>query len=229
MLEARYAVLIANGIFHKEPKFQPLRCPENDVEGMREVLTSKTHGLFDPSHVTMLKNAPHYDVQLALNQVLRQSGKDDLVLIYYSGHGLLDELGRLHLATVDTFLGALESTSVPMQQIKSYIDLAYCNKIVLILDCCYSGSAGDVFMKSNAVDEQLKQVSGGQGVYVLTASTSAQIAQEKETDRYGLLTKHILEGLGDWSADADGDGFISVDELYAYVHRRVREESPQNP
>lgn len=229
MPEVRHAVLIANGIFPKEPKFQPLRCPENDAEGMREILTSKTLGLFDPSHVTVLKNAPHYDVQLALNQVLRQSGKDDLVLIYYSGHGLLDELSRLHLATSDTFLGALESTSVPMQQIKSYIDLAYCNKIALILDCCYSGAAGDVFMKSNAVEEQLKQVSGGQGVYVLTASTSAQIAQEKETDRYGLLTKHILEGLGDWSADTDGDGFISVDELYAYVHRQVREESPQNP
>jgi len=135
-----YAVLIASSQFPKEPKLQPLRCPENDVDGLRDRLVLPPSGLFDPSSVTVLKNAPHYDVQLAIDQSLQKAGKSDLVLIYYSGHGHLDEFCRLHLTTVNTVLGTLASTSVPIHVIKSYLEVARSNRIVLILDCCFSGA-----------------------------------------------------------------------------------------
>jgi WD40 repeat protein len=230
MAETQYALLIASSTFPKEARLQPLRCPENDVDGMRDRLTSPPFGLFNSEQVKVFKNAPHYEVLLAIEQVLRSAGKNDLVLIYYSGHGEVDEAGRLHLATSNSMLDALASTSIPVHVLKSYIEVARSNRIVLILDCCYAGAAGKMFnFRSDPVGEELKQVSSGQGIYVLTASTAVQTAQERETDRYGLMTKHILDALTEPDADVDQDGFISMDELYTYVHSHVRREVVQTP
>jgi WD40 repeat protein len=228
MPEARHAVLIGNSNFPDEPRLSPLRCPENDVAGIRERLTSPRNGLFDPLHVTAIVNAPSHEVLQSVERTIRQVTRNDLLLIYYSGHGQCDEAGRLHLAALNTRLDTLGSTSVPIDQIKSYIDLAKTNRIVLILDCCYSGAAGGAFMKGG-VDEELQQVSRGQGIYIVTASSAIQVAQEKEGDRYSLLTKHLLDGLSEKEADVDGDGFISMDELYAYVDKNVRLEGAQQP
>jgi WD40 repeat protein len=228
MPEARHAILIGCGSFPEDSRLQTLRCPENDVDGIAEVLTSAAHGLFQETAIHVLKNRPHGEILLALNKILQSARKDDFILIYYSGHGKPDQAGRLHLATADTTLDALGATSLPMENVKSFIDICASNKIVIILDCCFSGAAGELFLKGD-VNQQLNTVSQARGIYILTASTALQVAQEKEGERYGVLTKHIIEGVKEHGADADGDGLVTMDELYSYVHRRVMEESPQQP
>ena len=96
----RYAVLVAASNFPDDEKLTDLRCPDNDVAGFNEVLTSEAHGKF--SDTVVLKNEPHFEVLRHVNRVLKNADKDDLVLIYYSGHGKLDGAGRLHLATSRT-------------------------------------------------------------------------------------------------------------------------------
>ena len=229
MSERRYAILIASSQYAHEPKLLPaLRCPENDVEGLSLILTSDKHGLFKTEDTIVLKNKPSYEVLLAINGVLQEAGKNDLVLIYYSGHGKLDAAGRLHLATTDTRVKVLESTSVPVSSIRNYIDTSPSNKVILILDCCYSGSVASAFMKGS-VDEQLQQVSDARGIYILTASTAIQVAQERSEDKFSLLTKHLLQGIEEGAADADDDGEVTVDELYSYAYARMQKESFQVP
>ena len=226
MSERRYAVLIAGSQFPDEPKLQPLRCPENDVDGLHEVLSSKTYGDFTDALV--LKNVPHYEALLKINQVLKRAEKEDFVLIYYSGHGKLDMAGRLHLATFNTTVDALEATSIPVESIRNYVDVSPCSKVALMLDCCFSGAVGAAFARGN-LDDQLRLASGGRGTYLMTASTGIQVALEKEQDRYGVFTKHVIEGIRGGGADLDGDGCVTMDELYRYVHGRVLDEGFQEP
>lgn len=229
MSERRYAILIASSKYTCDPKLLPeLRCPEMDVEGLSEILTSEKHGLFTESDALVLKNKPSYEVLRAINRVLKQAGKNDLVLIYYSGHGKLDPAGRLHLATSDTVIQELESTSVPVSSVRNYIDISPSNKVILILDCCYSGSVGSAFLKGS-VDDQLQQVSDARGIYIMTASTAIQVAQERAEDQYSLLTKHLLEGIEEGRADADDDGQVTIDEIYSYAYQRMKKESFQVP
>ena len=226
MADRRYAVLIAGSRFPDEPRLQDLRLPENDVDGLNAVLGSEERGQFSQTYV--LKNRPSYEVLRQINQVLRQVEKTDLVLIFYSGHGKLNRTGQLHLATVDTVLDALESTSVPVQSIKNFVDVSPSTQVALILDCCYSGAVGGAFTRGD-VDEQLQSMSAGRGTYIMTASTGTQVAVENESDEYGVFTNQVIRGIERGEADQNGDGLITMDELYSYVRDRVREEGAQQP
>src|SRR6185369_10383809 len=70
----------------------------------------------------------------------------------------------------------------------------------------------------------------GRGRTVLTASDSTQYAFEGDQPHgqaaQSVFTRYLVEGLRDGSADLDGDGDITVDELYAYVHDRVVAQTP---
>ncbi|CAK8723210.1 hypothetical protein GCAAIG_12930 [Candidatus Electronema halotolerans] len=224
----RYAILIAASKFPEEPGLTELRCPENDVDALHELLISPNCGLFDKKNTLVLKNAPSHEVLYKIETVLNDAGSEDLVLIYFSGHGKLNAAGRLCLATVNTKLRALGSTSIAAEQIKRFFDTASTRKRILILDCCYSGAAGAEFVKGG-VDDQLQLMSGGQGTFIMTASTAFQTAVEKEGDSNGLFTKHLLEGIRSGEADRDDDDLISVDDLYEYVHEKVQAEGAQVP
>jgi hypothetical protein len=226
MIEERRAILIASSQFPEEPKLPRLRCPENDVEGLNQLLGSETHGGY--REVVPLKNRPHYEVLRTINKALRQAKKEEFVLIYYSGHGKLDRAGHLYLAATNTEVEALEATSIPVATILDFIRLSSCRNVGLILDCCYSGAVGDSIFKGG-VEEQFQQASSSSGVYILTASTGVQVAEEREKDENGLLTKHIIQGIESGEADLKEDGYVSMDELYEYVHRKVTQEGFQKP
>lgn len=193
MIEQRHAILIASSYYSKDPQLiERLRCPNNDVDGLAEVLAAKDYGAFiDP---IILKDLTHYDVLRQINLVLSQAGKDDLVLIYYSGHGKLNRNGQLHLTTVDTEVSLLDTTSIPVERIRNLIDMSRSKKIVLILDCCYSGRVQDAFLKSG-VDDHLKQVQINQGIYILTASTGIKWLEKRRETNTVTLPSTLLKEL----------------------------------
>jgi len=117
-----------------------------------------------------LKNVGSNKAIREIHKILNDAQKDDLVLIYYSGHGKLNSQGHLYLATKDTENHLLETTSISMEEIKRLMDASRSNKQVIILDCCYSGAAGKVFTKGS-FDDQLQVVFGGSGTFLMTAST----------------------------------------------------------
>ena len=225
-LGKRYGVLIASSRFPDEPKLEDLNCPENDVDGLSAILNDAAVGGF--TDLVVIKNQPHHVVLRGIHQVLRKAGRDDLVLIFYAGHGKLDRAGRLHLATADTVNAELETTSVPATRIRELIENADTSKTALILDCCYSGAIEKSFLRGS-VDEQLNIMGGGRGTFIMTASTDVQTAREEVRDGFGLFTKHVIGGIEGGAADADGDGLVTMNELYKYVHRQVLAESHQEP
>ena len=224
------AVLIGSSTFpNSRGALRPLRCPAADVEAMRGALADEERCWFNPIHI--LLDASHNDVLVRINEVLRDADKEDLVLVYYSGHGLLDTLGKLHLATADTDETLLPATSVPLSAIRDCLLHSRCQRFVLVLDCCYAGAAGRQF--AGKVKERLDEFSGdlpgGVGEFVLTASTAVEAAEQKENDRLSVFTKHFVNGIRSGAADTDGDGLIRLEELYEFVRGGVLAESHQEP
>ncbi|MCI5188519.1 MAG: DUF1566 domain-containing protein [Candidatus Electrothrix sp. AS4_5] len=224
--EKRYAILIGSSKYPNEPGLTELRCPEKDVDALNAVLRSSDFGGFTKTFA--FKNSPSHEILEKIETVLADAGREDLVLIYFSGHGKLNPAGQLCLATVNTKIKALGSTSIPVSWIKSYFDHSASQKKILLLDCCYSGAVGKDFIRGG-VDDQLQLMSRGQGTFIMTASSGIQTAVEKEGDQYGLFTKYLVYGIQSGEADKDEDGFVDMQELYEYVHEKVREEGAQEP
>ncbi|MCI5136255.1 MAG: DUF1566 domain-containing protein [Candidatus Electrothrix sp. AW2] len=224
--EKRYAILIGSSKYPNEPGLTELRCPEKDVDALNAVLRSPDFGGFTETFA--FKNSPSHEILEKIETVLADAGREDLVLIYFSGHGKLNPAGQLCLATVNTKIKALGATSIPVSWIKSYFDHSASQKKILLLDCCYSGAVGKDFIRGG-VDDQLQLMSQGQGTFIMTASTGIEVAVEKEGDKYGLFTKHLVYGIQSGEADKDEDGFVDMQELYEYVHKKVQEEGAQEP
>uniref|UniRef100_UPI0040574FC7 caspase, EACC1-associated type n=1 Tax=Candidatus Electronema sp. TaxID=2698783 RepID=UPI0040574FC7 len=219
----KYAVLIGNSQFPDEAdksKLPALACPEKDVEALSKILASD-RGEFD---VLPLKNEPSYKILRELQRKVKQTESDDLLLLYYSGHGKPNRSGMLHLTTFDTVIAELETSAIPISRVYDILGTGKCKKIVIILDCCYSGAAGQGF--KGAIDDQLQQLNNARGTYLVTASTELQVAHESAAEGFSLFTKHLIIGLETGEADKDGDGWVSMNELYDYVQSKVVTENP---
>jgi hypothetical protein len=224
----RFAIIIGCNNYPKDPEqFSTLRSAENDAKGVRDILVDKCN--FNNENIKLFTSEAHWEILREINMRLKQVQSNDFVLIYFSGHGKLDEENIVHLAVSNTEVCALDATSLPVSSIKYYIDKSSTNRVVLILDCCYSGALGRLFSKGSVDDALRVAAKEGKGKYMLTASTGIQVAHEKEGEEYSNFTKYFIEGLKTGNADLDNDGKITVDELYTYVHAKVKEDNFQEP
>ncbi len=205
-----------------------LTAPEHDAEALAEVLADAEIAGFD---VTTMINQPHHVVGEAIADFYADCRRDDLTLLYFSGHGLKDDEGRLHLAMTNTRREALLFTAISAAQLNDAMDACGSRRKVLVLDCCYSGAfpAGRTAKADEAV-HTLERFQG-KGRAVLTASDATQYAFEGNalsgSAASSVFTRHLVEAIRTGAADLDEDGDIALDELYSYVRERVVAEMPQ--
>ena len=155
--------------------------------------------------------------------------RDDLLLLAFSGHGILDERARLYFATTDTRVDRPRSTAVPAQFVHDVMEECRSRSQVLVLDCCNSGAFGRGVKAGGAIGTGSRFE--GRGRIVITASDALQFAFEGERiegePARSVFTGVLVEGLTSGEADRDGDGWITLDELYDYAFERVVETSPR--
>lgn len=222
----RLALLIAT-YDYQDNDLRRLTAPAHDAEALADILRDPDIAGFD---VVTLDNEPHHVVGEAVGEFFRDRQRDDLVLLYFTGHGVKDESGLLYFAMSNTRRNNLMFTSLSAEQIDQAMSASRSRQQVLVLDCCYSGAfpAGRLTKGDTAV-HTLSRFQG-RGRTVLTASDALQYAFEGREVHgqasQSVFTRHLVEGLREGSADLDGDGDITLDELYHYVHDRVTDEVP---
>ena len=97
---AKVALLI--GVSEYEPGLNPLPAAVKDLDALKEVLLNPDIGGFAKSDVVILKNPERQVMEESIETLFANRHKDDLVLLFFSGHGIKDDTGRLHLATSKT-------------------------------------------------------------------------------------------------------------------------------
>ncbi|HEY3312829.1 MAG TPA: caspase family protein [Anaerolineales bacterium] len=227
-MSGKYALIIGNTDY-TDPGLAQLAAPGKDAEDFARVLRDKEIGAFD--EVNVLLNQPEYTVRESIDDFFNQKKPDDLLVLYFSGHGVRDELGSLYLAVKNTNRNKLRATGIKSDYIREAMDQSRSRRQVLILDCCNSGAFAQGTKGATGVSiGTASAFEGGYGRIILTASDSTQFAWEGdkvigETDN-SLFTHYLVEGL-EGAADSDGDGRITVDELYDYVYDKVKSATPK--
>ncbi|WP_204151965.1 GUN4 domain-containing protein [Leptolyngbya sp. CCY15150] len=221
---ARVALLIGTGTYGDG--FKPLPAAPKDVEAIAAVLRDPDMGGFD--QVEQLIDQPHSTVSETIETWLRARQKDDLALLYISGHGVKDDQRDLYFAACNTKKqkeNLVRATAIPASVVRDRIRESKAKRQVIILDCCFSGAFGDLLAKDdNTID--LETLLGAEGRVVLTSSSSLQYSFEQRDGALSIYTHCLVEGIRTGAADVDDDGAISVQELHDYAKRKVQEESP---
>ena len=220
----KIALIIGNNEY-QDANLAKLVTPQEDVNDLAEVLRASDIGGFD--HVTTLINESDANVRLGIEDFFTDKKPDDLLVMYFSGHGVRDEEGKLYLAVNNTRPNRLLATAVPAEFITSLMDRSRSKRQVLILDCCHSGAfaQGAKAVTGESAGTGPAFEGSGYGRVVLTATDATQYAWEGDKvigqAENSVFTHHLIEGLKTGAADADGSGRITIDEIYDYVYGQV--------
>jgi uncharacterized caspase-like protein len=233
MAGERYALLIASSEYQNE-SLQRLSAPPADVEALSDVLRRTDLGGFD---VKTLVNQPRAIVELAIQEFFLERKRDDLVLLYFSGHGLKNESNNLYFAMTDTKRRYLEATAVSSRFVLEMMQNSSARQQIVLLDCCFSGAfpRGCTFRADETIGSGHYFDVKGIGHAILTASDDMQYAFEGDEITMqkvtpSIFTEIVVKGIASGEADTDLDGNITLDELHVYVVERLRaRNSRQNP
>ena len=226
-MSGKFALIIGNTEY-TDPGLAQLTAPGQDAEDFARVLEDREICAFD--QVNILLNQFSSTVIETIDEFFDQKKPDDLLVLYFSGHGLRDELGALYLAVKNTNRARLRSTAVKSDYIRDAMNQSRSKRQVVILDCCNSGAFSQGMKAEVGGTMGMVSAFEGYGRYVLTASDEIQFAWEGdkiigETEN-SLFTHFLLKGLrGD--ADSDSDGRITVDELYDYAYEQISRLTPK--
>lgn len=226
MPEKRVALVIATDRY-EDAELAQLRAPAQDGEALAAVLRNADIGGFA---VETLFNLPAHKLNQALEAFFADRGREDLLLLYFSCHGVKDEDGRLYFAAADTRRKLLRSTAVSAGYVNELMTRSRSRRQVLLLDCCYSGAFARGMLPKGDDAVGSGERFEGRGRVVLTASDAMQYSFEgdevKGQGRRSVFTRFLVQGLSTGEADRDADGRVSLDELYDYVYDRVVQEAP---
>jgi hypothetical protein len=226
-MSGKYALIIGNTEY-TDPGLAQLTAPGKDAVDFARVLRSRDICAFDD--VNVLLNQPEYMVRGAIDEFFDQKRPDDLLVLYFSGHGVRDEIGALYLAVKNTIRTRLRSTAIKSDYIRETMDQSRSKRQVVILDCCNSGAFSQGTKAEVGGAMGLTTAFQGYGRFVLTASDATQFAWEGnkvigETQN-SLFTHFLVKGL-EGEADSDGDGSITVDELYDFAYEQISRVTPK--
>ncbi len=225
---AKIALLI--GVSEYQSDLNPLPATIQDIEAMRRILQNPDMGGFAEENVKLLKNPDRQQMEENIEELFAQRHRDDLVLLFFSGHGITDDDGRLYFATQTTRIAQGElkrSSAVSASFIHESMTRSRSKRQVVILDSCFSGAFVKGLSPKNAVTVDIRKQLGGEGRAVLASSSSTQYSfGEKDGNKPSIYTRYLVEGIETGAADLDSDGLISVDELHEYASRKVRDATP---
>jgi hypothetical protein len=224
---ARYALLIGVSEFVDE-RLARLNAPINDVIALRGILQDSSRGNFNSVELSL--NEDYLPVRDRLSRLFRGRAPDDLLLLYYSGHGILGRSNRLFLATAGSDLDGPGDRSISARDVREFVDDSRATRQIVILDCCHSGAFAEhaKAAAAPAVTEETFSASDA-GLYVLTAADALQFAWDGADLRVGSagatgfsqFTSWLVDGLEKGEAAPDNEN-ITMDALYRYLFRRAR-------
>lgn len=230
-MTSKFALVIANTEY-QDASFAKLTAPGRDAEEFAQVLRDVELAAFDD--VQVLLNDGESKIRRSIARFFADRKRDDLLLLYFSGHGIRNAQGQLFLAANDTEISILEATGIPADFITYAMNNSRSQRQLLILDCCNSGAFAHGSKSASAVGKSMGIATAfegsGFGRVVLTATDATQFAWEGDkvigNTQKSVFTHFLIEGLKG-EADRDGDGRIHVDELYDYAYEQVVRRTPK--
>ncbi len=228
----RWAVCIGVSDY-KDPDLADVPYARNDARDLAAALRS--HGGFDQVLAftdDMNSKDPGYpsrkNILSGLDRIRSKLGRDDVILFFFSGHGVTDPGGRSFLLPADAMVRNIPSTSISLEAVQDLLAADEPGRRILILDA----ARREIWRKGPLLrgiypDRYLRdRVSA-----VFYAAREGAFSHDHESARYGVFGAAVIAGIqgeADREVGGNNDGVVSIMELGAYVDEKVGVWSMEN-
>lgn len=188
----------------------------------------------------------------AAREFLEQAGRDDVVIVFIAGHGMLDDNYDYYFGTHDINFYNPAEGGILYSDVEALLDGLKALKKILLMDTCNSGEVDEDEIANNndtigeagsnkrsngalrttgannmleLMKELFVDLRRGTGATVISSAGGMQAALESTQWKNGLFTYCILESLRSKKADLDKNGEIMLSELQQFVREKVLELS----
>ena len=206
---SRYALLV--GVSEYISGLNPLPATLNDLKEFNQVLTD--YGEFN-GNINTVQNPSTDDFKYHLESLFTKKSPSELVLFYYSGHGLLNENAtKAYLCSRQTEQKRLASTSISSSFLLDLINECRAKQI-LILDCCFSSDIA-------------KNIQATTDVVILASSNNSEYSHIGED--LSLYTQYLIEAVKNKTIFND-DNILTAASLHEYIEPLVcQQQEEMNP
>jgi hypothetical protein len=204
--ELSRAVLIGTSDFQQS--LPDLPAVSNNLVDLRTALTDEEVGILGWEQCVVV-DSPDSPSSLITRLRSAAAAAQDLLLVYYAGHGIrADFRDELYLTVRQSRSDSPVDTCVPFEWVREVVRDSPARTKLLILDCCYSGMALGT-MSSSGVDIRQIEVSG---TTVMTSTPKNMPALAPPGDRHTAFTGELITLLRNGSLLADEP--LTVAELF---------------
>lgn len=197
-----------------------LRYTDDDAYRFFAFLKSIEGGALPDEQLRILidEEATRENIVGNINEIFDQAGPNDLVIFYFSGHGLN---GSFLPIDFDGF-----NNKIAHEEIAALFNKCRAKYKLCLADACHSGSilamrGGD---NNEPVLSQYYQTLARSvsGTALIMSSKADETSLESAGLRQGVFSHFLIRGLKG-EADANQDKVVTVEELYNFINRNVRD------
>ena len=213
---------------YRDAKIPKLELSDKDAKAFGDFLETQKE-VFKNTRVTYLLNekATKPEVEKYLYYTLPKAGKNDTIILFFSGHGAYDPLrpDEFLFLAFDTEPDYLGTTAVKMSGLE-FLKGIEAERVLIIADACYAGGFTRQKAKSPtpSFESFLKEIRNSSGTAIITSGNEKQLSWEVPKLKNSVFTHNLLLGLKG-KADRDNDGIVSLSEAYEYAYARTKDET----
>lgn len=182
---------------HRDSEIPELNGARRDATALWALFTDSIPDL--SARLLVDETATYETVREGIFNTLGTAAKDDVVVIFFAGHGTPD--GRLVL--FDTQVSNLSATAISMADLAQQFKHSQARVVLCILDCCFSGQAParvlELGPRPRSVPLGLADIAG-EGRILITACKGDESAWEQPGSGHGLLTHAVIHAFSDETA-----------------------------
>ncbi|MBR7833136.1 caspase family protein [Actinospica durhamensis] len=216
------AVLIGASQY-EERELTGIAAISNNLTDLAAVLTDPDRGGLRPEVCTVIADPKSpQDLGVALTDLAQEA--EDVLIVYYAGHGLIAQPGSLYLAVERSSLRYVEDTAFGFDRMRRIIHGSRAKTRILILDCCFAGRAVAAMGDASAVLGGLVEI---EGTYTMASSpaNAPSIAPPgaRNTAFSGTLISILRDGV------PGGSELVALREVFGELRHRQQAAGHPEP
>ena len=226
---AKKALLI--GVSEYKYGLEQLASAIDNVEIVRQVLLKSEAGRFTEEDIKVLSNPNLQVMEEEIENLFLYPQSNDLILLFFSGHCIQDNNGKLYLSACTTrkaYTGDLiRSSALADGILHESMNRSPSKRQVVILDSCLSGSHAGNFLNKDVVTANMQQSIAGEGQTILADKPhSPNLFGQQDASELSTYTRYLVEGTENIIVHQDEDAYFYIDDLHEYVTKKLQEASP---